>query len=193
MLPYYREFFSKSKIQFLLLVAGTSLVLSCLNFDGMRTVVAILAGAILYAVAEYVVHYTLLHEFPHVVPALYQSHMKHHQYPKEMKYLFGPMWYDVVIYTVYLAIMWAVFRDFSLVEAVIAGTSLYHLYYQWMHYIAHRPVKPITPWGRWMKKKHLLHHYMDEHSWYGVSHPTMDYLVGTHRPKSSKTSRYTDV
>lgn len=136
---YYREFFSRSKIQFLLLVATTSLILSNLNFEGMRTVFAFLAGAALYAVAEYVVHYALLHKFPNVVPPLYQGHMQHHRYPSEMKYLFGPTWYDMVIYTVYFILLWSAFRNFSLGMAVIAGSSLYHLYYQWMHYIAHRP------------------------------------------------------
>ncbi|PTQ56291.1 MAG: fatty acid hydroxylase [Candidatus Carbobacillus altaicus] len=190
---YYREFFSKSKIQFLLLVATISLILAILNFDGMRTVLAFLAGAALYAIAEYVVHYGLLHKFPNVVPPLYQGHMKHHQYPNETQYLFGPMLYDIIIYTVYFIVMWSVFQNYSLGMAVIAGSSVYHLYYQWMHYIAHRPVKPITPWGRWMKKKHLLHHFKDEHSWYGVSHPVMDFLLGTHIPKSSKASRSTDI
>ena len=181
------------KIQFLLLMAITSLILTTLNFEGIRTVFAALAGATVYAVAEYFVHYTLLHRFPKAIPSLYQAHEKHHQYPKELKYLFSPMWYDLVIYVVYFAILWAMFRNFPLVMAVIAGTSLYHLYYQWIHYISHRPVTPLTPWGKWLKKKHLLHHYKDEKAWFGVSHPVLDYLMGTHKPRSSKNLERSDT
>ncbi|GAB7386649.1 sterol desaturase family protein [Bacillaceae bacterium] len=192
MLRYYREFFSSSMIRFVLLLGTTSLIFTILNFDGIRTAFAYLTGAAIFAVAEYLVHCYLLHRFPNAIPTLYRGHIKHHQYPSDFKYLFSPVWYDVVVYAAYFVVLWTVFRNLSLVMAVIAGTSLYQLYYQWMHYIAHRPITPITPWGKWMKKKHLLHHYMDEQSWYGVSHPAMDYLMGTHKPRSSIASGYKD-
>lgn len=192
MLRYYREFLSNSMIQFVLLLGITSLILTILNFDGIRTVFAFLTGAAIFAVVEYLVHCYLLHRFPNAIPALYRGHVKHHQHPTDIKHLFSPMWYDMVVYTAYFVVLWAAFRNLSLAMAFIAGTSLYQLYYQWMHYIAHRPVTPVTPWGKWMKKKHLLHHYLDEQSWYGVSHPAMDYLMGTHKPGASGASRYTD-
>jgi 4-hydroxysphinganine ceramide fatty acyl 2-hydroxylase len=192
MMRYYREFLSNSMIQFVLFVGTVSSILTIVEFDGVKTILALLAGAVLYAVVEYLVHRYLLHQFPNAIPVLYQKHVEHHQYPTALRYLFSPMWYDLIVYVVYFVVLWAVFRNLSLVMAFIAGTSLYQLYYQWMHYIAHRPITPVTPWGKWMKKKHLLHHYMDEQSWYGVSHPVMDYLMGTHNPKSSKTNGYMD-
>jgi hypothetical protein len=191
MMRYYREFLSSSMIRFVLLLGMTSLILTILHFEGVRTVLAFLAGAALYAVLEYLVHCYLLHQFPNAIPVLYKGHVKHHQYPTEFKHLFSPMWYDMVVYAAYFVVLWALFRNLSLVMAIIAGTSLYQLYYQWAHYIAHRPVTPLTRWGKWMKKNHLLHHYKDEQSWYGVSHPAMDYLMGTHKPKSSGLSRHT--
>jgi hypothetical protein len=190
MSQYYREFLSSSMIRFVLLLGIASLIFTVWNFDGIRTVAAVLGGAVIFAVAEYLSHCYILHKFPKLLPALHQGHAKHHQHPTEYQYLFSPVHYDVMLYSGYFLLLWAVLRNWQLVIAIVAGTSLYQVYYQWMHYIAHRPVTPATPWGRWMKKKHLLHHYMDEDSWYGVSHPALDYLLGTHKPKSSSASRH---
>jgi hypothetical protein len=185
MTTYVREFVSSPMIRFVMLVAAISLILSVLNWNGARTFAAILAGAVVYMIIEYAVHRYLLHEYPKLLPFLYEGHVKHHQEPKNLAYLFSPLRYDAAIYVLYAAALWAVFRDLSAVAPVIAGTSLYQLYYQWMHYASHRPITPATRWGRWMKKKHLLHHYLDDQSWYGVSHPVMDYMLSTHKPKSA--------
>lgn len=188
---YYREFLSSSMIQFILLLGIASLIYTSLNFDGWTTVLAVMSGAVFFAIAEYVSHCLILHKFPKFLPILYQGHAKHHEHPTEFRHLFSPMHYDLMLYLGYFAVLWILFRDLPLVFAIIAGTSLYQVYYQWMHYVSHRPITPKTPWGRWLKKKHLLHHYADEFSWYGVSHPALDYLFGTHkpRPKSADASK----
>lgn len=59
------------------------------------------------------------------------------------------------------------------------------LYYEGSHYVSHRPIAPLTPWGRWMKKYHLWHHFKNEHDWYGVTNPSMDLLFGTYRDVSA--------
>jgi sterol desaturase/sphingolipid hydroxylase (fatty acid hydroxylase superfamily) len=53
------------------------------------------------------------------------------------------------------------------------------LVYEWKHYVAHRPIKPITKFGRLIKKLHILHHFKNENYWYGVSTPIFDGLFGT--------------
>ena len=185
---YLREFFSSWMIRFVFALGIVSLIYTIAYFDGVKTVLAVLGGAIFFAIAEYFSHWLVLHKFPKFMPALHQGHAKHHEYPEEYQYLFSPVHYDVMLYAGYFIVLWAVFRDLPLVAAIIAGTSLYQVYYQWMHYASHRPITLKTPWGRWMKKKHLLHHYRDEHSWYGVSHPALDYLFGTHKPRPARVS-----
>lgn len=67
------------------------------------------------------------------------------------------------------------------------------LIYEWKHYVAHRPIKPITKFGVWVKKLHLLHHFKNENYWYGVSTPFVDILFGTlkdeKKVQTSKTVR----
>lgn len=177
----YREFYTHSVIRFISALSIVGVTLCCYYFDGYATILALALGALVYAIAEYVVHRYLLHEFPRLLPVLYRGHAEHHRQPQEMKYLFSPVHYDILIYCVYIPLVWLLFRRISVVAPVVTGTLLFQLYYQWMHYAAHRPVVPRTAWGRWMKKKHLLHHYKDEYAWYGVSHPVLDYAMGTHK------------
>lgn len=184
MKAYIREFFSHQVIQLLVILGAFGIVLTVKNFQGYRSLLFLGIGALIYAVAEYVVHRFLFHEYPNIFPSLYKKHMDHHREPNHIRYLFSPVHYDMIIYAVYVALLWGLFRDLTFVAPIVTGTIFFQFYYQWMHYAAHRPVVPRTPWGRWMKKKHLQHHFQDEHTWYGVSHPVLDYVMHTDEPKS---------
>ena len=177
----HREFFANNVIRFVISLSLVSVVLAVYYFDGYRSILAFIWGALFFAVAEYAVHRYLLHEYPKLFPSLHRGHQAHHDHPRDIRHLFSPVQYDILVYLVFILLLWLFFRDISVTSAVIAGTVSFQLYYQWMHYVAHRPIVPRTPWGKWMKKKHLLHHYKDEQIWYGVSHPVMDYLMGTHQ------------
>lgn len=196
---FHKEFVSNRMIQFvigILLASGTA---SAVTYRGWSTLLAAAAGIILFVIFEYVTHRFLLHEFPQIAPRMHAGHVAHHQHPKELKYLFGPVHYDVMAYAAYFLVLLALCRQFSLAAAAVFGTSAMQMYYQWIHYASHRPVKLWSPWSKWMKKKHLLHHHLDEQAWYGVSNPTMDYLLGTwktatksKRPKTEQGRRNPD-
>lgn len=181
----YSEFLGNHVIKFVLLSSIVSILFTIMTFQSYMALVLIFLGAVVYAIAEYIVHRYILHEFPKLFPVLYKEHVKHHQDPNNIKYLFSPVYYDILIYTIYLSVLWILFHDLSYIAPMAAGTLVFQLYYQWMHYAAHRPVAPRTRWGRWMKKKHLLHHFQDEHTWYGVSHPTLDFMMQTDKSKAS--------
>jgi 4-hydroxysphinganine ceramide fatty acyl 2-hydroxylase len=186
---YLREFCAHRLILFLMAVAllsGTGMLLtvwSNMNWLGIAF------GLVLFIVIEYLVHRYVLHEFPNLAPAAYQGHVAHHQYPNDDKYLFGPVSYDFFGYLFYFALGWLITRNASLTSAMIFGSVVCQIYYQWKHFVSHRPIVPLTPWGKWMKKKHLLHHHLDENAWYGVSNPFMDILMKTNvaTPKKAKS------
>lgn len=190
---YYKEFFSNGMIRFVCAVFAVSAAASGYLYQGSSTWIAMLAGVLLFAVFEYVTHRYLLHQFPRLAPAMYAGHEAHHRNPNDAEHLFGPLRYDLAGYTAFFLVLLAILGDLSAVCATVTGASLMQLYYQWMHYASHRPVKLWTPWGKWMKKRHLLHHHMDEHAWYGVSNPVFDYVMGTSKPQPKNGRKEKDI
>ncbi|SDX06644.1 sterol desaturase family protein [Paenibacillus sp. CF384] len=188
-MQYTREFLGQHPILFLISIV----ILSCCGviatFGSLWTIPAICVGAVLFILIEYTAHRFVLHECPQFAPKSYKGHVAHHETPNDVKHLFGPVAVDVYGYLIILAAAYLVTGfDWHLSLAVVFGTSSFQIYYQWQHYIAHRPIVPFTPWGKWMKKRHLLHHHMDEKAMYGVTNPVMDMVLQTNRLKRKNRS-----
>lgn len=156
----------------------------------IATLGVIVVGMILFSINEYLVHRFLLHEFPRLLPKAYEGHVAHHKYPNEMKYIFGPIYYDVLIYAILYALMYLITRNLHLAAALAFGFNVFQVYYQWVHFISHRPIVPLFPWNRWLKRMHLLHHFKDEHLWYGVTHPYLDMISGSYAKIKRKKTGY---
>ncbi|GCL74114.1 hypothetical protein PN4B1_40560 [Paenibacillus naphthalenovorans] len=101
-MSHYREFYTSPVIRFIAVMSLLDALLTCLHFDGYVTILALFFGALVYAFAEYVVHRYL----PKLVPALYWRHVEHHKHPQELKYLFSPVYHDVLIYSAYIPLVW---------------------------------------------------------------------------------------
>ncbi|WP_248926088.1 sterol desaturase family protein [Paenibacillus hamazuiensis] len=187
MTKYVKEFMSQRLILFLCAVVMVSGCGAAVTYSGARAAAAVCAGALFFIIVEYVVHRYILHEFPRIAPFAYKGHVAHHQAPSDIKYLFGPVSIDMVSYVIVLLATWLLTGyNWNMTWSVLFGASGFQLYYQWKHYVSHRPITPLTPWGKWLKKKHLLHHHKDETTWYGVSNPVLDIVMGTNRPKETK-------
>lgn len=162
-----------------------------------RIWLAAVLGCLLFAVSEYVTHRFFFHLKPPKNPVLLQLlkrlHYDHHEDPNNLKLLFLPVWYTAPQFLLVGFIAFFITGHLYLTIAFITGAMGYQLYYEWKHYVAHRPIKPITPWGRMLKRYHLLHHFKSEHYWYGVTNPVMDRLLGTMKEEkeveTSQTAR----
>lgn len=108
-------------------------------------------------------------------------HYDHHEDPQNLRLLFLPVWYSIPNFLVVFAASWLITRSLPLAACVTVGGLTALAYYEWTHYVAHRPIIPRTRWGRWMKKYHLWHHFKNEHFWFGVTNPSLDFLAGTYR------------
>lgn len=194
-MQYVKEFMGQRLILFLFSVCFISCCGVIATFGSIGTVAAMFVGTILFVLIEYTVHRYILHEFPRIAPFAYKGHVAHHHSPNDVKYLFGPVSFDLCAYLVIFGAAFIVTGyDWHLSFAVVFGASGFQIYYQWNHYVSHRPIKPLTPLGKWLKKRHLLHHHLDENALYGVTNPVLDIVMGTNRPKAFKsrpsTSRY---
>ena len=141
-------------------------------------------GFLVFFLSEYNTHRFILHARPSKNAFVYKLqrrlHYDHHIEPTKLDLLFFPWWAFVPIVIAYAAIYWLIARDAGVVVGVLLGNFLGVFYYEWVHYVAHVSFQPLTPFGRWIKKYHLWHHYKNERMWFGVTNPSFDYLYRTY-------------
>jgi Na+/melibiose symporter-like transporter len=145
---------------------------------------AIAIGALVFFVSEYTTHRFLLHAPPSknafVLKLQHRLHYDHHIDPVRLDLLFLPLWFAIPVAVLTLAIYFAITRNWSTSAALLLGSVLGLLWYEWVHYVAHIPLVPKTPFGRWIKKYHLWHHFKNERLWFGVTNPSMDFVGRTY-------------
>ena len=149
-----------------------------------RSILLLAIGAAVFFVSEYTTHRFLLHAAPQqnafVLRLQHRLHYDHHVNPSELRLLFLPVWFVIPVAALTLAIYFAVTRSWSASCALLLGSVLGLLWYEWVHYVAHIPFVPKTPFGRWIKKYHLWHHFKNERMWFGVTNPSMDLFGRTY-------------
>jgi hypothetical protein len=154
---------------------------------------AVAAGALCFFASEYTTHRFLFHAAPSTVPFVlrlqHRLHYDHHREPARLDLLFLPLWF-VVPATATFAVVYALaVHDAALVFSLVVGSLCGLLFYECVHYVAHVAYRPVTPYGRWIKKYHLLHHFKSEKRWFGVTNPAVDvigrtYVTPEETPKS---------
>ncbi len=156
----------------------------------------VLAGALFFYLTEYGTHRFLFHASPSRAGFIrrlqHRLHYDHHTEPNRLDLLFLPLWYVAPNFLFVASAGRALLGGWPTVISLLLGAMLALLHYEWVHYIAHIPYRPRTRFGRWMKKYHLWHHFKNEHFWFGVSNPAMDFLYRTYR-SPEETARSTSA
>jgi hypothetical protein len=159
-------------------------------------IIPVLVGVVLFFLSEYGTHRFLLHASPAPWAWLrgyqHRLHYDHHTEPDRLDLLFLPIWFLVPVLTMFALIYAAITHNGSVVASLITGNVIGLLFYEWTHYVAHVPFRPLTPSGRYMKKYHLWHHFKNEKYWFGVTNPGLDfpgrtYLAVTEADRSDTT------
>jgi hypothetical protein len=144
-----------------------------------------LIGAIVFFTTEYTTHRFFFHAKPvktaWVNKLQHRLHYDHHIDPPKLELLFLPLWFVIPVTALYYGAYVLVVRDAVQAVSFAFGAICALTYYEWVHYVAHVPFTPVTPFGKYIKKYHLWHHFKNEHFWYGVTNPTMDYVGFTYR------------
>jgi uncharacterized RDD family membrane protein YckC len=158
----------------------------------------VLLGAVLFHLTEYGFHRFLFHAPPSGWPWLlrlqHRLHYDHHTDPARLDLLFLPLWFALPNLLLTGLAAWGLSGDWQKAASLVLGATLALLHYEWVHYAAHIPYRPRTKFGRWMKKYHLWHHFKNEHYWFGVSNPVLDFLSRTYRaPESVERSASTRI
>lgn len=137
-------------------------------------------GYVLWTLFEYWFHRLFFHlkvRGPRTERLYFFVHGVHHDYPWDTTRLVMPpsvsLTLAVVMYFLFRAIwgatgMWAPFGGF------VFG----YVVYDSVHWYTHAG-KPRTAFGKWLRREHLVHHFKDSGTRFGVSCPWLDYLFGT--------------
>lgn len=180
---YVKEFFLFPDIAIMWLIFLISFGFLIPNLTSVGPWIALVIGMAAYSAAEYFIHRFLFHiktpKNPFFLKLLKRLHYDHHASPNDLHLLFLPLWYSLPNMAIAGAAAYLISSSLVITMAFIDGVILFLLFYEWKHYIAHRPVTPLSPWGRWMKKVHLWHHFKNENYWYGVTNPVFDFALGT--------------
>ena len=135
--------------------------------------------------SEYTTHRFLFHAQPSkigwVLKLQHRLHYDHHIDPPKLDLLFLPLWFTIPVTVIFYGVYLAIARNAALALSLTFGSLVALAYYEWVHYVAHIPFTPVTPFGRWIKKYHLWHHFKNEHLWFGVTNPSVDVLMRTYR------------
>lgn len=180
---YYREFllFPDITILLILIVASIGFQVWAGLTWGVLAVFAF--GLLTFMFSEYLTHRFVFHlkppKNPFLLKMLKRLHYDHHTDPNDLHLLFLPLWYSLPNLSVLAIIFYLIAGSWGLTLAFASGLMMMLFLYEWKHYVAHRPIKPRTRFGKWVKKTHILHHFKNENFWYGVSTPFVDVLFGT--------------
>ncbi|MEU9305510.1 sterol desaturase family protein [Streptomyces sp. NPDC048269] len=140
----------------------------------------LLLGYGVWTLTEYWVHRALFHFTPGTEwgrRAHWMVHGVHHDHPNDPRRLVMPP-------SVSVPSAFGVFEVSRLLAgdgpgtAATAGFLVGYVVYDMLHFHMHHH-RPSTALGRWLRNRHLRHHFQDERRGFGVSCPYWDHVFGT--------------
>lgn len=194
---HVKEFFTFPDVLIMLSVFLIVAVLTVPHLNEWMTWIAIAIGMIVYALSEYGIHRFVFHmktpEHLFLLKMIKRLHFDHHEKPTDLHLLFLPLWFSIPSFVITILIAFWITLNLVLTIAFATGLIGYFLFYEWKHFVAHKPLQPLTKVGQEIKKAHLWHHFKNENYWYGVTHTSIDKTFGTFKDQAlvekSETAR----
>jgi hypothetical protein len=161
--------------------------------------VAVGAVVALWPVQEWLIHVLILHYRPRriagrtvdfLVPI---KHREHHRDPWRLELVFIPLQVYLGVPAVLALVLWLSASSLPRALSVLSVYFALALHYEWIHFLIHTRYPPRRALYRRVWRNHLLHHFKNEHYWFGVTMLGGDRLFGTaadpDRVPTSKTAR----
>jgi sterol desaturase/sphingolipid hydroxylase (fatty acid hydroxylase superfamily) len=177
-----------------------ALLRALLGSFGWRDAVVVVGLLAITPVVEWAIHVYLLHCRPFELRGkridllAAREHRAHHESPAELDGVLLPR-YAVVLFAGQIALtVWLVSFPIHLVlggdRLAYAATALLVSLlvlgaYEWSHFLIHTPYRPRGRYYRSIWRGHRLHHYKNEHYWFGVTSTVGDLVLGTTPEQSS--------
>ncbi|HDR7685619.1 sterol desaturase family protein [Bacillus toyonensis] len=176
-----KEFFLQHDIVIMYSILFIFIIILKMQFFTWIGMLACLFGIVFYTLNKYMTHRFLFHLKPpknvFLLKMLRRLHYDHHVYPDDLKLLFLPVWFSVPSFTIYLLISYGITKSVTVTLSFGIGMIIMLLVYEWKHYIAHKPIRPVTKFGRWLKNS--IYYTIIKTKSFGVSNPVFDFIFGT--------------
>jgi len=159
-----------------------------------RDVVIPIALICLEPLTEWVIHVYLLHSRPVRVGSrsidlvAAREHREHHADPTELHGVLVPTYALVLFLPTIAAYLFALAIPVHLLiggdlvawwlSGLVAGYTILFSY-EWCHFLIHSPYRPRGRYYKVIWRNHRLHHYKNEHYWFGVTSNLGDVVLHT--------------
>ncbi len=150
------------------------------DMPAWRAISAALLGYFLWTLLEYFGHRQVFHWVPPGKLGArlhFLIHGVHHDYPNDPWRLVMPPLMSLPVLGIAAALIWAVCGA-PYFAPVLAGFGLGYIAYDTLHYELHHR-EQRTRLGKWLKRRHMLHHFRDPTRGFGISCPWLDFAFGT--------------
>lgn len=167
-------------------ITGYFLFRSLVQFqvNWMVVIALFFAGYAFWTLMEYCIHRFFFHrEFTSKIGKRihYIAHGIHHDYPNDSLRLVMPPAINLSLATLFYWSFFLVIGDKGLTAGFFAGFTFGYMVYDLMHFASHF-FNFKWKWFQFVKRSHLLHHYREPNSGFGLSTVFWDRVFGTMHP-----------
>jgi sterol desaturase/sphingolipid hydroxylase (fatty acid hydroxylase superfamily) len=146
---------------------------------------AVTLGMFLWSAAEYLLHRFLFHmrtRTPVQERIIFLFHGVHHAQPQDKTRLVMPLPVSIPLAVIFYGLFYAVFAALMKtpwwVNPTMAGFLAGYLAYDLTHYATHH-FAMRSGYAKYLKRYHMMHHYKDPNTRFGVSSPVWDWVFST--------------
>jgi sterol desaturase/sphingolipid hydroxylase (fatty acid hydroxylase superfamily) len=150
------------------------------RYSLLQSLVIVAAGALSWTLLEYLAHRFFFHLdrwLPWARPLTFLFHGCHHVDPQDATRNVMPLLTTIPLFAAILALLLLTF-DRALALSLVGSAGLMYVAYDVTHYGCHQ-WQPRGRIGRYLKARHLFHHFRDDRANFGVSSPLWDWVFGT--------------
>jgi sterol desaturase/sphingolipid hydroxylase (fatty acid hydroxylase superfamily) len=145
-------------------------------------------GFVTWQVLEYFIHKKVFHLGDGAGKTLLlftgaSAHRFHHKYPDDDTRLVMPLAVSIGLASAIWGGAWLLHRP-DLTIPWWCGLVSGYLWYDFTHWSTHNR-EPLTQWGRNLRAHHLMHHFGDPDTNFGLSHRWIDRLLGSFKKSSA--------
>ena len=177
-------------IYFALAIAaiGTSLYLGITGLQSVAigATVFIIYPMVWYGLHRWVLHGRLLYKIPATAKVWKRIHFDHHRDPYDLKILFGALYTTLPTLVIATAPFGYLLGGLAGIPLAFSFGVIMTIGYEFFHCIQHLNYEPKFKFIKKMKRLHLLHHFFDENSNYGITSFWPDQVFSSFKPSAKE-------